>query len=187
MIQQRALPDYYLMVLKIYHGGNSEILNYDYERYIGNTSKDEFTLDGEDDEDQEEEDSIEELVLILNESEKKPAVKDENQLIDEKLSYLDITDTEAVKTIIKNHPEVITTSFEDVRPSTVSVTYRFELMSDNLIYQKARRMSPSHNEIVRKEIDRMLSAGIITSVESLCTSSVVIATKEDVSPRFCVD
>ncbi len=69
----------------------------------------------------------------------------------------------------------------------MSVTHRFELTSENQIYQKARRMSPSHNDIVRKDIDRMLAAGIITTVRSSWTSPVVIATKKDGSPRFCVD
>ena len=166
MIQLRARLDYYRMVLKIHHGGDSEILNYDYKRDNENTFEDEFTSDGVDNKDQEEKDSIEELVLMLNESEKKSAVNDEDQLIDENLTHLNRTDAEAVKRIIKNHLEVIATSFEDARPSTVSVTHRFELTSDNLIYQKARRMSPSHHGVVRKEIDRMLSAGIIVPVES---------------------
>ncbi len=43
MIQLHARPDYYRMALKIYHGGDSEIFNYEYERDIGNTSEDEFT------------------------------------------------------------------------------------------------------------------------------------------------
>ncbi len=51
----------------------------------------------------------------------------------------------------------------------MSVTHRFELTSENPIYLKARRMSPSHNDIVHKEIDRMFAAGIITPVESLRT------------------
>ncbi len=69
------------MVLKIHYGGDSEILNYEYEREIGNNSEYEFTSDGVDDEDQEE-NSIEDMVLMLNESEKKPTVNDEDQLID---------------------------------------------------------------------------------------------------------
>ncbi len=69
----------------------------------------------------------------------------------------------------------------------MSATHRFELTSKNQIYQKARRMSPSHNDIVHKEIDRMLAAVITTPIESSWTSPVVIATKKDRSPRFCVD
>ncbi len=164
MIQLRARPDYYRTVLKIHYGGDSEILNYEYERDIGNTSEDEFTSVSADEDEQEVEDSIEELVLTLNEPEKKIESSDEDQLMNENFSHLNSKDAEAVKKIIRNYPEVIANSFEDVQPSMVSVTYRFELTSENPIYQKARRMSPSYNEIVRKEIDRMLLASILTPV-----------------------
>ncbi len=85
---------------------------------------------------------------MLNEPEKKIESSDEDQSVDEKLSHLNTKDEEAVKKIIRDHPEVIANSLEDVRPSTVSVTHRFELTSGNLKYQKARRISPSHNGIV---------------------------------------
>ena len=57
--------------------------------------------------------------------------------------------------------------------------HRFELTSG--------RISPSHNGTVRKENDRILAAGIITPVESPRTSPVVIATKKNRSPLFCVE
>ena len=44
-----------------------------------------------------------------------------------------------------------------------------------------------HNEIVSKEVDRLLAAGIINPLESSWTSTVVIAIKKDRSPGFCVD
>ncbi len=186
MIQLRARPDYNGMLLKIHCGRDSEILNYEYERDKGNTSEDEFTSDSADENEQVVEDSIDELVLMLKEPEKEIESSDEDQYVNEKLSHLNSKDTEAVKNIIKDHPGVIANSFEDVRPSTMSVTHRFESISENHIYQKARRMSPFHNEIVRKEIDRMLFAGIITPVEWSWTSPVVIATKKGGFPRFCI-
>ena len=48
MIQLRARLDYYRMVLKIHHGGDSEILNYDYKGDNENTFEDEFKSDGVD-------------------------------------------------------------------------------------------------------------------------------------------
>lgn len=44
-----------------------------------------------------------------------------------------------------------------------------------------------YNEISRSEVNRMLIAGIIIPVESSRTSPVVIATKENRSPRFCIE
>ncbi len=71
MIELRAQPDYYCMVLKIHYGGDYNILNNEYERDNGKTSKDKFTSDRADENEQEVEDSIQELVLMLNELEKK--------------------------------------------------------------------------------------------------------------------
>ncbi len=76
MIQLRARPDYYRIVLKIHYGGDSEILNYEYERDNGNNSEDEFTSDSAGEDEKEVEDSIEELVLMLNEPEMKTESSD---------------------------------------------------------------------------------------------------------------
>ena len=103
------------------------------------------------------------------------------------LYHLNQTSIEEIVNILRKYAEVISYSFKDVRPSIVAVTHRFELTSNNPMYQKARRMSRMHNEIVHEEVDRMLAAGIMTPVESPWTSPVVIATKKDGFPRFCVD
>ncbi len=92
MIQLRARPDYYRMVLKIHYGGDSEILNYEYERDGGNTSEEDFTSDSTEEDEQEIEDSIEELVLMLNEREKTTESSDEDQLVDKKFSHLNMRD-----------------------------------------------------------------------------------------------
>ncbi len=134
MMQLRARSDYYRMVLKIYYAGDSEILNDEYERDNSNTSEDELTSDSADDDEHEIEDSVEELILILNEPEKKTDSSDEDQFLDEKLSHLNTKDAESVRQIVRDCPEIIANSFEDVRPPTVSVTHRFELTSENPIY-----------------------------------------------------
>ncbi len=66
------------MVLKIHDRGDSEILNYKYERAGAYTSEDEFTSDSIEEDEQEMEHSIEELVLMLNEPEKKTESIDED-------------------------------------------------------------------------------------------------------------
>ncbi len=79
VIQLRARPGYYRMVLKIHYGGDSEMLNHEYERDNGNNSKDEFTSDSADEDQHEIEDPVEELVLMLNEPKKKTDSSDEDQ------------------------------------------------------------------------------------------------------------
>ena len=76
------------MVLKIHCGRDSEMLNYEYERDNDNTSEDEFTSDSADENEHEIKDSVEELVLMLNEPEKKIDRSGEDKLLDEKLSHL---------------------------------------------------------------------------------------------------
>ncbi len=68
----------------------------------------------------------------------------------------------------------------------MSVTHSFELMSKKSIYQRARRILRTNNEIDHKEIYCMLLAGINTPLESTRASPVVNATKNNGSPRFCV-
>ncbi len=49
MVRLRERPDYNRMLLKIHFKGDSEILNYEYERGNGNASEDEFTSTGSED------------------------------------------------------------------------------------------------------------------------------------------
>ncbi len=125
MIQLHARPDYFRMVLKIHNIRDSEILNYEYERDNGNTSEDEFTTDSADEDEHKIVDAVQELVLMFNEPEKKTESSDEDQLLYENLSYLNMKDVETVRQILRDYPEVVANSFEDVRPSTVSVTHPF--------------------------------------------------------------
>ncbi len=116
---------------------------------------------------------------------KKTGSCDTDQVIYENLSHLITRDAEVGKKIIRYHPEVITDSFEDFRPSKLSITHFFDLTSENTIFQMARIISPSNNETVRKEILRMLLAGIITPVQLSWTSLVVIASKRRILKVLC--
>lgn len=48
-------------------------------------------------------------------------------------------------------------------------------------------MERKHNQIMKEEIVTMLKAGIIVPSTSNRSFSVVIASKNDGKPRFCVD
>ncbi len=67
------------------------------------------------------------------------------------------------------------------------MTRCFELASEEPIFQKLRRLPPKLNYMVKKEVDRMLTAGTITPVEPSWTSPTVLVTKKYGSPRFCVE
>ncbi len=65
--------------------------------------------------------------------------------------------------------------------------HKFKLTSDQPIFQRLMRLRPAYNETVKKEVERMLNAGIITPVESQWTSPIVLVTKKEGSTWFCVD
>ena len=92
-----------------------------------------------------------------------------------------------MKHLFQSYPDVIAFSFDDVRPSMRKTTHRLELTSDEPIFQKLRRLPPKFNDIVKKEVDRILTAGIITPVESSWTSPIVLVAKKYRSLRFCTD
>ena len=78
-------------------------------------------------------------------------------------------------------------TLDDLRPADVPVEHDFELSDDRPIHFSPRRMPPRHSEVVRQELDKMLEAGIITPSASPWSFPVVIASKKDGKPRFCVD
>lgn len=82
---------------------------------------------------------------------------------------------------------VVLQSLYDLRPSNVPLKHWLELKPDaKPVYHRTRSMPPKHDKVVYYEI-KMLKAGIITPVSSELCLPVVIATKEDWKPRFCVD
>ena len=83
---------------------------------------------------------------------------EEEELVNRKLCHLNQTANKRIRSILRKYPEGIANSFEDVRLSTVSVTHRFELTFNEPLYRKARSISPMHNKLVRKEVDRMFAA-----------------------------
>lgn len=74
--------------------------------------------------------------------------------------HLETNQEKRVSEYIRKYPKVAASSFEDVRPWAVSVRNSWGMNLNNPIYQKAWKMHPMHNEIVRREIDRMIAAGI---------------------------
>ncbi len=81
MIKLRAPPYDYRMVLKIHYKGDSEILNYEYERENGNTIEDEFTSAKFEDS-SDKDDVNNELVLTLHSSAPIIQGDDEEELVE---------------------------------------------------------------------------------------------------------
>lgn len=78
-------------------------------------------------------------------------------------------------------------SLHDLRPSEVPIEHSFELGKGDPIYSRCRRPAQKHNQVVREDLNTITDAGIIRPTSSVWSFPVVIATKWDGTPRFCVD
>ena len=114
---------------------------------------------------------------------------DKNAFVKAKLEHLGEEDAKKIKRLLGKYNNLLAMSLDDIRPvsSRIPTKHYFSLVNDNSIFEPYRRIFPAHNEIVRKEIDRMYETGIISPSESAWAFPVVITTKKDGGPRFCVD
>ena len=92
----------------------------------------------------------------------------------QKLCHLDDESAQKIKDLFEEYPDILADSFDDVRPSNVELRHKFELMEEKTIFHKLRGVPLVYNQIVKKEVDRILNAGIIARIESSWTSTVVI-------------
>ena len=113
-------------------------------------------------------------------------INEEVKILRERLAHLDNEAKSVIETALMDK-SIVATSLDDLRPAEVPIKHHFELGNTIPIYHSARRMAPLHNAIVRKELDKMLEAGIITPSSSAWSFPVVIVSKKDGNPRFCVD
>ncbi len=180
--------DLYHQTAKVRKDGQTETLNPVYEPEMYEDTEDELTTDTESDRGEEsDKDEYSAFVITLSDVSESPAVEKSVDTIDEKIAHLSEEYTAEVRHLFQSYPHVIAYSFDDIRPSKCKTTHRFELTSEEPIFQKLRRLPPKFNDIMKKEIDRMLTAGIITPVEPSWTSPIVLVTKKDGIPRFCID
>ena len=103
-----------------------------------------------------------------------------------KLAHLDSDSPNIIKTAMMEKG-IVSTSLDDLRPAEVPIKHHFEQNDTNPIYHSTRRMYALHNDIVRKEFDKTLEAGIITPSSSTWSFLVVIVPKKDGNPRFCAE
>src|SRR5699024_8443394 len=78
--------------------------------------------------------------------------------------------------------------FEAVKGPTQAVHHEIQPKPNaEPIKQRYRPQNPRRQEIINEEVDRMLTEGVIEPSTSPWSSPVVIVTKKDGKPRFCID
>ena len=83
--------------------------------------------------------------------------------------------------------DAVANSLDDLRPADTPIDHSFELLDQKPIHQPVRRLAPKFNDVVREELRKMLSSGIITPSVSPWAFPIVMITKKDGKPRFCID
>ena len=128
--------------------------------------------------------------LVEEFSEYEPEDEKENRdgkegLLMSKLSHISKENANRIMCSIKTMG-IAAWSLDDLRPAYVPVSHSFALMDGTQISHVVRGLPPRHNAVVREEIDKMQRAGIITPSAAVWSFPVVIATKKDGKPCFCV-
>lgn len=67
------------------------------------------------------------------------------------------------------------------------INHSLQLVDPELIHIPSLCISPRHNDIFRKELDKIMDAGVITQMISAWVFPLVLATKNDLKPGFCAD
>jgi len=76
--------------------------------------------------------------------------------------------------------------FEDIRGPTDKVEHNIRLKDSTPIKQRYRSRNPAMQAVINKEVDEMLTQGVIEPSHSPWSSPIVIV-KKDGKFRFCID
>lgn len=77
--------------------------------------------------------------------------------------------------------------FSDVPGKTDLITHDIELTTDTPVRSRPYRISPRQEEIMRKEVERMLDLGVIEEGDSEYASPMIIVEVPGKEPRPCID
>lgn len=73
------------------------------------------------------------------------------------------------------------------QPTTQIATHRIKLKHDRPFKIRRYQFSQKKKQVIQEEVTHMLAAGVIRRSHSQYSSPIVIVTKKDGKPRFCVD
>ncbi|XP_075732859.1 uncharacterized protein LOC142775380 [Rhipicephalus microplus] len=95
--------------------------------------------------------------------------------------------TERQKVDLRNLLSEHITVFSERPGRTEVITHDIELTSDTTVKSRPYRLAPRQQEILKKEVDRMLELKLIEPCESTCTSPMILVEVPGKDPRPCVD
>ena len=98
----------------------------------------------------------------------------------------DEEDRRTLAEFLVEYQDVFATSSADLG-QTGEVQHRIDTGDSAPIKQQPRRVPLHKKKLVQEEVDKMLERGVIEPCEGPWASPIVMVTKKDGTPRFCVD
>lgn len=109
-----------------------------------------------------------------------------NDLYQRSIQHLDDDDKPKVAELLIQFQDVFSKSADDLG-RTDRVQHRINTGTAAPIRQPPRRLPLGKREIEKEEISKLLNRGVIEPSNSPWSSAVVLVTKKDGTPRFCID
>ena len=100
--------------------------------------------------------------------------------------HLTTSQKEALTSLLLKYSDIFPTP-EEPLGRTAKLHHSIDTGSAHPIRQHVRRVPPAQREVVKRLLDDMLQDDVIQPSSSPWASPIVLATKKDGSPRFCVD
>ena len=100
--------------------------------------------------------------------------------------HLTTSQKEALTSLLLKYSDIFPTP-EEPLGRTSKLHHSIDTGSAHPIRQHVRRVPPAQREVVKRLLDDMLQDDVIQPSSSPWASPIVLATKKDGSPRFCVD
>ena len=113
-------------------------------------------------------------------------LEETDEILDEKLAHLQPEKREQLCAVILKH-DIIARDLSDLRPANVPLKHKFTLSHYTPIAAPIYRIHPDHAAEVRRQLDKMLEAGVITESNSPWAFPLIMAPKKDGRLRLWVD
>jgi len=107
-------------------------------------------------------------------------------LVSEATDRLSSDERSKLSQLVQSYSDVFSTGEYDLGQTDLA-RHTIDTGSERPVKQALRRQPYSHLESIDKQVQDMLKAGIIEPSQSPWVANVVMVTKKDGNPRFCVD